>query len=190
MKIPTELREFCGLPKYPCREALTKIAVLAVCVLVAAWAMGGEPLSSEKQPVMEPESFFDERFQLDLFGGYQWGPADEDAGGSGSGLAWYPGTWYGIGVHGVSTGSDFFSGSADILLRLPFEGARIAPYVSLGYGYADYEGGDGWGPAAGGGIDWRFSGKWGIFADWRYMRLDSGIPDRRLVRLGLRRLFD
>jgi hypothetical protein len=77
---------------------------------------------------------------------------------------------------------------ADLLLRAPIDSARIAPYGVLGGGAEVFKGGADYYLRAGGGIEFRFTEKVGVFAEGTYNWIDKNV-DRVLVKVGVRFAF-
>ncbi len=76
----------------------------------------------------------------------------------------------------------------NLVLRIPIESARIAPYIFGGGGRSVSPDWD-WLADAGVGLDFRLSRVTGIFADARYIWHDEKTYDRLLIRTGLRLVF-
>jgi hypothetical protein len=74
--------------------------------------------------------------------------------------------------------------SGNLIVRLPFEPIRLAPYAFGGAGY-QFDPSGLWFGQAGGGLEFRFSRHVGLFADARYVFTD-GTQNFGLGRLGFR----
>ena len=74
--------------------------------------------------------------------------------------------------------------SANLIIRFPFDAVRLAPYAFGGAGY-QFDPSGLWFGQAGGGLDFRFSKKLGLFVDARYVFTD-GTQNFGVGRLGLR----
>jgi hypothetical protein len=97
----------------------------------------------------------------------------------------------GIGgdAYSENTGHSFFdSASGNVIIRFPFEGAHVAPYIFGGGGYQFDPAGISFGQA-GAGVDIRFTPHVGMFVDGRYEFLSKNAPDIGLFRLGVRFAF-
>ncbi len=77
--------------------------------------------------------------------------------------------------------------SGNLILRLPFDAIRLAPYV-YGGGGRQFDPSDIWFAQAGGGLEFRFTPRIGIFADGRYVFTDEK-RNIGLARLGARFSF-
>jgi len=126
-----------------------------------------------------PEYGIDELFQTDITKDGVWG--------GGAGLTYFLTREIGLGADfGASEGGGAFINQVlgNIVLRLPWERASLAPYVMGGGGYSFDPVGE-WVTHAGLGIEWRPNSATGIFIDGRYIWGDEG-GDRLLLRAGLR----
>ena len=135
---------------------------------------------------------------LDLFGSVSVGQETidnlsrervEDNGrlGAGLGLNHFVGRHVGVGVDAYTenTQHSFVDNtSANLIIRFPFDAVRLAPYAFGGAGY-QFDPSGLWFGQAGGGLDFRFSKKLGLFVDARYVFTD-GTQNFGVGRLGLR----
>lgn len=96
-------------------------------------------------------------------------------------------TYLGLGAdtYVENTGHSFFDNvSGNLILRWPFEAIRLAPYAYGGAGY-QFDPSGLWFGQAGGGLEYRFTRVFGIFADARYVFTD-GTKNFGMGRLGVR----
>lgn len=79
------------------------------------------------------------------------------------------------------------SASANLILRIPIDSIRLAPYAYGGGGY-EFDSRELWFGQAGAGLELRFTKEVGIFADARYVFTD-GAKDLGVGRVGIRLSF-
>lgn len=79
------------------------------------------------------------------------------------------------------------SASASLIYRFPFEAIGLAPYL-FGGGGRQFDATELWFGQAGAGLEFRFTQKWGLFTDARYV-LTDGTRNYGLGRLGVRLKF-
>jgi hypothetical protein len=123
---------------------------------------------------------------LSLFGG--WVDKDDSKLAPGAGLSYFLTRHIGVGAftHWDNFDGKFFDNvSAEGHFRLPLGELPLAPYglVALGYSFETEETFE----SFGGGAEWRFNDKWGVFGDARWQinnDTDDGIGLRAGVRLG------
>ena len=88
-------------------------------------------------------------------------------------------------AYSENTQHSFFDNtSGNLILRFPFESIRLAPYVYGGAGY-QFDPQGLWFGQAGGGLEFRFTRKFGVFTDARYVFTD-GTQNFGMGRLGVR----
>lgn len=171
----------------------------------------------EYKKVEEPTCFSDTEFQLDIFGAYVDGNAQDHAGyirdhgwGGGVGLNYFFARYFGLGVdgiwiygkenaastpHGEDDGPEttFHNVTGSFIFRYPIDSICLAPYAFIGGGYT--VDGDDWASAhAGVGLEYRVvPNKIGIFTDgrWTYFgdRYGHGDLNNFLVKAGIRWVF-
>jgi len=110
--------------------------------------------------------------------------------GAGAGLNYFFCRYIGIGADAYSenTGHSFVdSTSGNLIGRLPIGDTGIAPYIFAGGGYQFDQVEQGFGQG-GGGLEFRFTEKWGLFVDARYVIADK-TENYGLGRVGLRLSF-
>ena len=140
-------------------------------------------------------------FSLELFGGYmapEYGIEDvfktnirdDGSWGGGIGLSYFPFRYLGFGgdVSAHANGDTFFDQAlGNLILRLPWERAALAPYL-IGGGGRSFDPTEEWVAHGGLGIEWRPNAVTGIFFDTRYIWADD-TTDRILFRAGFRMIF-
>jgi hypothetical protein len=121
--------------------------------------------------------------QLRVFGTYL-NQADEKWGG-GIGLDYFPSSYAGIGMstHMENTGGTAIDNlTSEAYIRWPIEKWHMAPYAVGGGGY-EFDKGH-WFQSVGGGLEFRFSKRFGLFADWQYVFHHD--YDDNVIRAGIR----
>ncbi len=146
--------------------------LLLVGLLGFAWGVGAAELFPAKDS------------NLRLFGTYL--DQAEDQWGGGLGLDYFFSSYVGMGLstHLENvTGTAVDNLSTELYLRLPIEKWHLAPYAvgSAGYQFGHAK----WFETAGGGLEFRFSQKWGIFADYQRIFNDARGVDN-VIRAGFR----
>lgn len=143
----------------------------------------------------EPDLFQAGEWQLDTFGMY----ADTDRGerysdgfGGGAGITHYWSRHWGAGLEGywweaLPDEKWLHNVAASVLYRWPFDDLRLAPYALAGVG-GHFNGEEEASGHVGGGLEWRFADRIGLFGDARYV-LTTGPGDFGLYRTGLRFVF-
>jgi hypothetical protein len=194
------------------------IGFLATAIAASSALAGEEVMSKDyKQPVPIP-CFKDQEFQLDVFGSFMNFPygsdrhGDRDGGGGGVGANYFFMRYIGIGVDGDfdTNRGGVANYTGKLIFRFPIETGRfcIAPYIFGGGGGEsffddNYDGWHRWNDRndrshrtvgawmAGGGVEWRLTPRFGIFAEGRFTW--TGEDGRDLyndeARLGLRVAF-
>jgi len=97
---------------------------------------------------------------------------------------------FGLGAeaYSESTSRHFIdNASGNLILRFPIGETGLAPYAYVGGG-REFDPIELWFGQVGAGLEFRFTPKWGTFADARYVITD-GAKDHGLVRVGLRLVF-
>ena len=140
-------------------------------------------------------------FSLELFGSYiapEYGIEDvfetniSDYGywGGGAGLNYFLTREIGVGADFTAhaNGGTFFDQAlGNLVLRLPWERASLAPYL-IGGGGRSFDPLEEWVAHGGLGLEWRPNAVTGIFFDTRYVWADDS-TDRILFRAGFRLIF-
>jgi hypothetical protein len=136
--------------------------------------------------------FRENEFAFDVFGSYT--VADDpglydDAFGGGLGLNYFFSRYFGVGGEGYwwdgDSNDDVVSSfSASAILRYPIDRCRIAPSILGGVGY-NFSTEDQATIHLGGGVEYRFTQRFGSFFDGRFVWTDDS-NDYGLLRLGLR----
>jgi hypothetical protein len=140
-------------------------------------------------------------FSLELFGSYmapEYGIEDlfdtniRDDGfwGGGLGLSYFPCRHFGFGgdIAMHANGDTFFDQAlGNLILRLPWERAALAPYV-IGGGGRSFDPAEEWVAHGGLGLEWRPNAVTGVFFDTRYIWADD-TTDRIMFRAGFRLIF-
>ena len=120
---------------------------------------------------------------LRVFGTYL-DQADKQWGG-GLGLDYFFSSYIGIGLSGHVEdieGTAVDNLASELYLRWPLEKLHLAPYA---VGAAGYEfGNQKWFQAVGGGVELRFSKRFGMFADYQYVFHED--YDDNVIRAGIR----
>ena len=177
---------------------MKKIAIPFFALAIAASsAFAGTEVQTEskeyKQPVPEVLCFQDQEFQLDVFGSYTDGRANNphsDEFGGGIALNYFFIRNLGVGVDGNFHEGDangVWATSGRLIVRFPIDEICLAPYLFGGGGYE--VNGDGFGTLhAGGGLEWRATEMIGLFGEGRYT---WGEDDRNSsqARVGVRFVF-
>lgn len=126
-------------------------------------------------------------FNLSVFGG--WVDKDDSTLAPGAGVSYFVTRHLGAGV---TTHWDNFDGkfidnfSAEGYFRMPLGDLPLAPYgvVALGYSFETEETFE----SFGGGAEWRFDDRWGVFADVRW-QINNDTDDGAAIRAGARFRF-
>jgi hypothetical protein len=180
-------------------------AVAAVLLITGTAFAGPQPYKSIIEPEIEPDQWFNEReFNLDIAAVYtvsQTGPLDDSWGG-GAGISYFFTRYIGLGVEGYIVDADSFPshdrrrrGGSDIvgavngnlILRLPLDELRLAPYVFGGGGALFNSDTRGQGHV-GGGLEYRFTRSVGVFGEGRHVWLENA-NNYGLFRAGVRFAF-
>lgn len=137
--------------------------------------------------------FHDREFQLDVFG--SWAQTRSAGSGFGGGIAmnYFFYRYFGIGVDGnvVDVNNGLWTVSGSLIARYPLElgGVCLAPYALVGGG-GQWDGSSGGIMHAGGGIEWRATPSFGVFAEGRYIWEPSySAEDNVRVTMGVRFVF-
>ena len=199
---------------------MKKIVITLIAGLgLASSVFAGQPIADKKTVVPAEPCFAERELQLDIFGNYMHFPnerfdpdndndfhiprhgehASKDGGGGGLGLNYFFCRYAGIGIdasiNSLSRGLWDFTGS--LIIRYPLEVGSVclAPYAFGGGGVQT----DGtaigiW--HAGGGLEWRATPKFGVYAEGRYTWSDEDNDghgffhkDSAQARLGIRFVF-
>jgi hypothetical protein len=146
--------------------------------------------------------FREQELQLDLFGTLSVGQetldditrdrvTDDGRLGAGVGLNYFFSRNVGFGADAYTENANHCivdNASGNLIVRFPFEGVQLAPYV-FGGGGRQFDPEELWFAQFGGGLEVRVTPSWGLFADARYMFLEDDADCRGLGRLGLRFAF-
>ncbi len=122
-----------------------------------------------------------------LFGNYlQYGEDGEGDWGAGYSIDYFASQWFGLGItsHWERwSGVAYDNLGAEAIIRIPIQSWRLAPYGigTVGYDFEENE----WFQGAGGGLEFRFSPKFGLAADYQYLWRDTP-DDGGFIRFGLR----
>ncbi|MDB6173457.1 MAG: hypothetical protein JWL59_2768 [Chthoniobacteraceae bacterium] len=171
---------------------------LAAGLALASSAFAGTEVSHKDfkgTPPMAEPCFRDTEFQLDLFGTYtdsRHSSRYSDGFGGGLAVNYFFMRYIGIGVDG-----NVFDGNANgvwdvtshLIARYPIEGGSFcfAPYAFAGGG-VETDGTTSGTYHAGGGLEWRATHQFGIFAEGRYTWAAQN-NDAAQARLGVRFAF-
>jgi hypothetical protein len=150
------------------------------------------------------QAFNANEFSLDLFGTYQAperhflafpNTSIQHGGHWGGGVG---GNYFLTPMLGLGADTAFLSGTkhfadhvgGNLILRIPIEAVRLAPYVFGGGGRA-FNPTWSWYADVGAGLEIRLNPKLGIFGDARYiwMEHDTGATDQAALRAGVRLVF-
>ncbi|MDZ4816851.1 MAG: outer membrane beta-barrel protein [Verrucomicrobiota bacterium] len=185
------------------RSKLKKLLTLISSVVLTAHVFAGESVKDLGTPIVDTEVietslFRDRETQVDVFGLYLHDTGssllrgDDDTFGGGIGWSHFFNRYLGLGVEG-----DFWSGNEDVngaalgnlIARYPIDWNNygIAPYVMGGPGVV-FASGTEFAGHLGGGVEFRFSPKWSVFADGRYLFVEN-LSDGVMARSGLRYNF-
>ena len=192
------------------KNTLLPVCALTVLSTASTSLAFGDRLLSQK-PVAPTAIFREGEIQLDLspsaavgHAPNHSGPFRKDVYGVGIGANYYFNTYFGLGVDATGLNGDknlnqgtdgidlgVFTGS--VLLRLPFEEYRVAPYAFVGGGVTTGDGS--WGSAhVGLGMEYRLVPEHvGLFGDTRWnfygSRFAQGDQNNFQFRAGIRLLF-
>ena len=147
------------------------------------------------------QAFNANEFSLDLFGAYQ---APERRFESFPNTSLHHGNWGGgVGGNyfitpqfGLGVDTSFISNTkhfddhvgGNLIVRIPIEPIRLAPYIFGGGGRA-FNPTWSWYADAGVGLELRLNPKMGLFSDARYIWQDNGAGDQAAFRAGIRLVF-
>ena len=165
---------------------LSVFSISALCALgVSSYAgQANARLQSRASKPIQNEAFNAQEFQIDAFGiagvgTSSAGPFRKDAYGLGLGAAYFPTLNFGIGIDGAwlhgdenpSRGTetvDLGQFSASVILRIPIQDLRLAPYGFAGGGVTT--GATNWGSVhVGAGLEYRIvPNQIGLFGDTRW----------------------
>lgn len=151
---------------------------LRLQVLILGTMVLGGLVGQAQQPFKAKETSFR------LFGDYL--EESDNRWGGGYALDYFATDYLGLGATSYWQrwkGASVDNLAAEMILRLPIQKYRLAPYVVGTAGY-DFERSR-WYEGAGGGIEYRFKKGWGIFGDYQYLFRDE-VSDSHFVRFGLR----
>ena len=110
--------------------------------------------------------------------------------GAGAGINHFFTRNFGIGGDAYSENANHVfidNASANLIFRAPIDSIRLAPYAYAGGGY-QFENSDRAFAQAGGGLEFRFTKCFGVFADARFVFINDA-KDYGVGRLGVRFLF-
>jgi hypothetical protein len=183
------------------------ILSLAFCVAISGTALAGPSggwgkVSYDKTPPPPPPAplcFEAGEFTVDGFFGGAYGQDTVydgigDGYGGGVGFNYFLTEMFGVTARYFAFDNDAPGGSVehDIsfsgVVRFPIESLCIAPYI-MGGGGVITNGATKGTAHVGGGLDWRFAERLGLFADGRYTWLGSGKNDYASFNVGLRMKF-
>lgn len=179
---------------------LMKLTAYKTLGLAGTLALAALPaLADHNTP--EDSLFRAHETSLDLFGSVSVGQEtinhiskdrvrDNGRVGAGIGLNYFFDRYVGIGgdAYTENAGHSFVdSASANLILRIPIDSIHLAPYAYGGGGY-EFDARELWFGQAGAGVELRFTKKFGIFADARYV-FTEGAKDYGVGRVGLRLSF-
>ncbi len=173
---------------------MKKLAITALATLTAAvTSFAGTEVSYKEMPPPPPPCFKDVEIQLDLFGSYTDVVSRSEYGdgfGGGLGLNYFFSRYAGVGFSSElrdSTDSAVWNNTAGLIVRYPIEGSFCwAPYAFAGGGIlSDGTNYGTW--YAGGGLEFRITHSFGIYAEGRYSWAENN--DFSNSRLGLRFVF-
>lgn len=176
-------------------KSLTVFTALAL--LAAAGTVSAQSRSDDTR-TREGDVFRSHELSFDLFGSVSVGQetidglsgervVDDGRLGAGAGVNYYFTPYLGFGADLYTENTDDHvvdNGSANLLLRLPFESIRLAPYV-YGGGGRQFDPQERWFGQFGGGLDIRVTRHWGLFTDVRYVMVDAA-SNFGVGRLGVR----
>jgi hypothetical protein len=153
---------------------------------IVVLAIAGLAIVTSERTV-NAELFGDRETSLTVFGG--WIDKDDTKVAPGIGFTHFPSRQWGWGVmtHWENyDGSLFDNVSGEGYFRFPLRGLSLAPYAvgAVGYSFETDE----FFEAVGGGLEWRFDRKWGIFGDARW-QFNNDTDDGIAFRVGVRMLF-
>ena len=139
------------------------------------------------QAVQGAQLFGAKETHLSLFGDYVEKP-NRDWGG-GFAIDYFASEYLGFGItsHWEEwQGTAYENLAGELLLRIPIESLRLAPYGvgSVGFDFRDHRGFEG----VGGGVELRFQKGWGLFGDYQYLFRRKPI-DTGFIRFGLQVKF-
>jgi hypothetical protein len=153
-------------------ESVLLALALTLLIATTAWGARGTPTFAEK----ETSAF--------LFGDYL--EHGDNHWGGGYSIDYFVSQWFGLGItshweewHGAA----YDNLAAEMYIRIPIQSWRLAPYAvgTAGYDFEENE----WFEGVGGGLEYRFSPKFGLTADYQYLFRD--VPkDGGFIRFGIR----
>ncbi len=186
-------------------KKLTYLAAAATAaILMNGVAVAGTQLSDSLIDYHEPASLFRAgEFNFDISGVYTTassGPLDDAWGGS-LGITYFVTRYIGIGVEGFlvdgatsfddrhRSSSDTIGGvNGNLILRLPLDEYRLAPYIVAGGGaLIDSDNSEGQ-VHVGGGLEYRVTDTVGIFGEGRHVWVEDS-ENYGLFRAGVRFAF-
>lgn len=178
------------------------IPVLAgSCVLLAGGAWAADATVAYDKPARTEQVFRANELSLDIFGSLSLGEEvierisrdrvrDNGRFGYGAGVNYFFTRWIGIAADAYTenVGHSFVDDAdASLVVRFPFDAARLAPYVFGGGGY-QFDPIEQVFAHAGAGLEYRFKNNMGVFIDARYVFTEDS-RDFGLARLGFRFSF-
>jgi hypothetical protein len=176
------------------KQLMKKLAITALATFTAAvTSFAGTEVTYKEYAPAPPPCFKDVEIQLDVFGSYTDSvnrSQYSDGFGGGLGLNYFFSRYVGFGVSSElrdSTDSAVWNNSGQLIVRYPIEGSFcVAPYFIGGGGILSDGSNQGtW--HAGGGLEWRATHSFGVFAEGRYTWASE--DDSANARLGVRFVF-
>jgi hypothetical protein len=175
---------------------MNKLALIALAsVSAASSALAGHEMVSQGKGYEAPVEpcFKDQEIQLDVFGSWVDTRHAGSGFGGGIGVNYFFHRYFGIGVDGnladVSNGLWTVSGSLIGRYPLDLGGVCLAPYAIIGGG-GQWDGSNGGTYHAGGGLEWRATPSFGVFAEGRYTWVCGNFAEENVrVSMGVRFVF-
>jgi hypothetical protein len=175
---------------------MNKFAITACAAMsLASSAFAGHEMAPTGKGYEAPVDpcFKDQEIQLDLFGSWVNTRQEGSGFGGGIGVNFFFHRYFGVGVDGnlVDVSNGLWTVSGSLIGRYPLElgGVCIAPYALIGGG-GQWNGHSGGTMHAGGGLEWRATPAFGVFAEGRYTwEAGSEGSDNARVSMGVRFVF-
>lgn len=178
-------------------SVLGAFALMGNILIAGPYGGGGKKISIIEEPVYEETSCADcfKGSSIDFYGGYAFAEEDsvifEDGALGGIGLNFFPTDVFGIGLEAfwIDQTSIVHHFNANLILKLPLDGACIAPYLLGGVG-AHINSVNQIVGQAGAGFEWILPNTncVGLFADGRYVFADE-TENYAIARVGIRKGF-
>lgn len=175
--------------------------LIAASLVTTQFAAAADSMTPTRTVPVEEEVFFAHETSIDIFGSVSLNEEKfnritnnrlrkDGRLGAGGGINYFFTRYVGIGGDAFSESANHTfidNASASLILRLPIDSIRLAPYIFAGGGY-QFETADRAFAQAGGGVEFRFTKGFGVFTDARFIVINNA-KDFGVGRAGIRFSF-